>query len=114
MHALLWLASLLELDPVRASLVGARTAGFPGLASELLDICEAETGCERVGVHRDARPDIPRVRGRVFWRAAQARGWVRGCPAHQLGDGRRWGVRGTHGLVAAYSVRHLGECVAGP
>lgn len=97
MHALIWLASLLRLDPVPASLAGARLAGFPGLASELLDICEVETGCERVGLHRDARPDIPRVRGRVFWRAARARGWVSDCPAHQLGGGRRWGVRGTHG-----------------
>ena len=112
MHGLTWLAGLLGLAPVKASLVGARLAGYPGLASELLDICEVETGCERVGLHAQARPDIRRRPGVVFWRAAHRQGLLTACAAHQLGDAERWGIAGTHGLAAAYSVHLLGECVA--
>ena len=39
---LIWLLRLLALEPVQASIAGARLAGFPGLASELLDIAETE------------------------------------------------------------------------
>jgi len=106
---LLWVARLLSLEPVEASIAGARLAGVPGLASELLDICEVESLCERVGIHAGGRP---RVRGAAFWRLAVAAGWLGTCEAHALDDGARWGIRGAHGLAAAYSVRWLGPCVA--
>lgn len=143
---LLWVARLLSLEPVEASIAGARLAGVPGLASELLDICEVESLCERVGIHAGRRP---RVRGATFWRLAEGAGWLdpATCPLHCFpgdipddksasagrgkhaaagpaistspaaprnipSDGARWGIRGTHGLAAAYSVRWLGPCVA--
>jgi hypothetical protein len=106
--AIIYLARLLELGPVEASLAGAKIAGAPGLASELLDICEAESGCTAVSIHRGK---LRRVQGRVFYRKARAAGLLDDCPAHALGDGDRWGIRGAHGLAAAYSVYHLGECV---
>ena len=105
---LLWLLRLLALEPVQASIAGARLAGFPGLASELLDICEAETRCSAIGIHHGK---AERVSGAVFWRAAVEAGWLVGCDAHALQRSDRWGIRGTHGLAAAYSVRWLGECV---
>lgn len=108
---LLWVARLLSLEPVEASHAGARLAGVPGLASELLDICEVESLCSRVGLHAGGRA---RVRGERFWRAAVEAGWLSPatCEAHALDDGLRWGIRGAHGLAAAYSVRWLGPCVA--
>lgn len=108
--ALTWavfaLLRLLALDPVPASLAGARIAGVPGLASELLDICETESRCTAIGIHRG-----PRVSGDRFYQRARAAGLLDDCPAHDLGDGARWGIRGAHGLAAAYSVHLLGECV---
>lgn len=105
---LCWLLRLLELGPVEASITGARLAGVPGLASELLDICEAESRCSAIGIHRGK---AARKGGGVFWRLAVEAGWLGSCDAHALGDPDRWGIRGTHGLAAAYSVRWLGECV---
>ena len=109
MTGLLWLVRLLTLSPVQASIAGAALAGEPGLASELLDLCEVESLCEPVGIHAGGRV---RTRGEVFWRAAVEAGWLGSCDAHALDDGARWGIRGTHGLAAAYSVRWLGPCVA--
>lgn len=106
---LLWVARLMSLEPVEASIAGARLAGVPGLASELLDICGTESRCERVGIHAGGRP---RVRGESFWQRARAVGWLGSCEAHAFDDGARWGIRGVHGLAAAYSVRWLGPCVA--
>lgn len=106
--AAITIARLLELGPVEASLVGARLAGVPGLASELLDICATESQCTAVGIHRGR---LRRVSGRDFYRRARAAGLLDACPAHDLGDGERWGIRGAHGLAAAYSVHLLGECV---
>jgi len=105
--ALVYLARLLALGPVEASLAGARIAGVPGLASELLDLCSTESQCTAIGIHRGGR----RVSGREFYRRARAAQLLDDCPAHDLGDGDRWGIRGAHGLAAAYSVHLLGECV---
>lgn len=105
---LIYLARLLELGPVEASIVGAKIAGVPGLASELLDICEVESECRPIGIHRDGPP---RISGLRFYRLARAKQLLDDCPAHALGDADRWGIRGAHGLAAAYSVYWLGECV---
>ena len=39
-------------------------------------------------------------------------GLLSSCDLHALGDGDRWGVRGTHGNIGAYAVADLGVCVA--
>lgn len=106
--ALIYLARLLELGPVEASIVGAKIAGVPGLASELLDICEVESECRPIGIHRSGPP---RISGLRFYRRARTKQLLDACPAHALGDSERWGIRGAHGLAAAYSVHWLGECV---
>lgn len=106
--AIIYLARLLELGPVEASIAGARLVGVPGLASELLDICESESRCSPVGIHRGR---MRRVGGREFYRRARAKQLLDDCPAHALGDGERWGIRGAHGLAAAYSVHWLGTCI---
>ena len=104
-----WFAALMGLSPVKASLAGARLAGWPGLASELIDICESESLCEPLGVHRGR---IARVRGQKVWKLAVERGLLGSCDLHALGDGDRWGVRGIHGNIGAYAVADLGVCVA--
>lgn len=104
-------ARLLTLGPVDASIVAARILGAPGWTSEVLDILDVESRGVAVGIHRGG---ARRRSGASFWRQAVAAGELapRRCEAHRRGDGERWGVRGPYGLVAAYSVRHLGECVA--
>lgn len=104
-----WFASLMALGPVKASLVGARLAGWPGMASEVIDICESESLCEPIGIHRNK---IARVRGREVWERAVEAGRLEACDQHALGDGERWGVRGVHGNIGAYAVADLGVCVA--
>lgn len=78
---------------------------------EVLHLIAVESRGVAVGVHtRHAR----RVRGAVFWRRAVAAGLLHPerCERHQSTDnGFGWGVRGAHGLAAAYSVHVLGECV---
>lgn len=102
---------LLALPPADASVAAARLLGAPGWTSEVLDLVRVESRGVAVGVHREHARRVP---GRRFWARAIAVGWLSPatCPDHQLGDGERWGVRGAHGLAAAYSVRWLGECVA--
>lgn len=104
-----WFAALMALSPVKASIVGAQLAGWPGMASELIDICEDESLCESIGIHRGR---IARVRGRAVWERAVEKGLLGACDQHALGDGDRWGVRGVHGNIGAYAVSDLGVCVA--
>lgn len=55
---------------------------------------------------------------RRFYEKAVARGWLDPelCPEHRAAtheEMKRFGVRGSHGLAAGYSLRFLtGECVA--
>lgn len=104
-------ARLVSLGPAEASVEAARILGAPGWTSEILDLVAVESRGVAVGVHRD---HATRVAGRRFWARGAAAGWLdpETCPEHALGDGDRWGPRGVAGLVAAYSVRHLGPCVA--
>lgn len=79
---------------------------------EALAILRVESRGVAVGVHRGHAPRKP---GGVFWRRAVDRGLLHPerCSAHQSTDrGDGWGIRGPHGLAAAYSVYLLGECVA--
>ena len=101
-----WFAALMGLSPVKASLVGAQLAGWPGMASELIDICEVESECALIGVHHR------RINGRRVWQRAVEAGLLSSCDLHALGDGDRWGVRGVHGNIGAYAVSDLGVCVA--
>lgn len=101
-----WFAALMGLSPVKASLAGARLAGWSGLASELIDICESESECVVIGVHHR------RVNGRRAWQRAVEKSLLDSCDLHALGDGDRWGVRGIHGNIGAYAVADLGVCVA--
>ena len=109
--ALSMLRSIDAVEPLEASSIAARIVGRPELAPEIAAICKVESRpCSRVGVHRG---HARRVRGDVFFRAAEERGWVdpEGCVHHRDRTGERWGIRGSHGNAAAYAVRHLGRCV---
>lgn len=80
--------------------------------SEVLALMAVESRGQAVSVHTGHHT---RVRGDVFWRRAVDRGLLHPehCAAHQQTDGGfGWGIRGAHGLAAAYSVHVLGECVA--
>lgn len=108
----LW-SYLAGLDPHDATVLAARAEGLQRFEAEALAILASESRGQAVGVHRAHHG---RVRGCVFWRAAVDAGWLRlgECEHHAPGDDHceRWGIRGAHGLAAAYSVRQLGECVA--
>lgn len=108
--ATLRLLQLLQLDPLEATIAAARLAGAPGWTSELLDLVAAESRGVAVGIHTG---HVRRVGGERFFRAATRAGVIdpAGCEHHAEG-GARWGIRGAHGLAAAYSVAHLGTCVA--
>lgn len=113
MMALAFIAALLRLDPHPAVDVAARATGLHRFTTEVHALVDAESRGRRVGVHTGHAPRVP---GRVFWRAAVARRWIDlgGCEHHTPGDdgAAGWGIRGPLGLAAAYSVRHLGTCVA--
>jgi hypothetical protein len=100
----------LALPPADATRLACHLERYP--CAEVLAILAVESRGQAVGVHTDHAPRKP---GWVFWRAAVAAGWLHPerCAAHQSTDGGAgWGIRGPHGLAAAYSVHVLGDCVA--
>lgn len=100
----------LALPPVDATRLACRLERYEP-CSELLAILAVESRGQAVGVHTGHAKRKP---GGVFWRAAVAAGWLHPerCASHQSTDnGVGWGIRGAHGLAAAYSVHVLGECV---
>jgi hypothetical protein len=104
------IVAALSLGPADATRLACRLERYVD-CDEVLDIMRTESRGVAVGVHTG---HAKRVRGAVFWRAAVRVGWLRPdlCERHQQTDGGEgWGIRGAHGLAAAYSVRHLGECV---
>ena len=107
----LW-SYLVGLGPHDATVLAAHVEGLQRFEVEALSILASESRGQAIGVHRGHHG---RVRGCVFWRAAVDAGWLHlgECEHHNPGDDHceRWGIRGAHGLAAAYSVRHLGECV---
>jgi len=111
--ALTWLR-LLSLPPEPATRAGAAMAGRSDLADELVAICRREApggACrETVGAHP---PDLGAAAG--MYRKAVQKGWLGTCAlntAVDAADRERFGVRGVHGLSAAYSLWHLGPCLA--
>ncbi len=111
--ALTWLR-LLTLPPEPATRAGAAMAGREDLADELVDICRREApggACERsIGAHA-----TDRWAAASMYRNALHHGWLGTCAlntAVDRHDRERFGVRGVHGLSAAYSLWHLGPCMA--
>ena len=74
-----WFAALMGLSPVKASIAGAQLAGWPGMASELIDICEDESLCEPLGIHRGP---LARVSGHRVWERAVEKGLLGACDHH--------------------------------
>lgn len=116
LFAVLTMATLLRLAPVDATRAACQSERVSASrCHEALAILQSESRARPIGLHADVRPDIGRVHGGVFWRRAVASGLLRPdrCEAHQSSDrGDGWGIRGAHGLAAAYSVHLIGECVA--
>lgn len=127
MHMLLVISSLvLRLvadtfaDPVLATRIGATLAGHPEFADELVEICKRESpgntcATPIVGIHSNNR----HIDVSAAYRKAISYKYLYlhpQCPLHTADvhttDVLRFGVRGAHGLMAAYSVRYLGPCVA--
>jgi hypothetical protein len=111
--ALLWLR-LLTLPPEPASRAGAAMVGRPDLADELVSICRRESpgsDCAvTVGLHPPDKNPVA-----AMYRKAVEKGWLGTCPINTASgphDRERFGVRGVHGLSAAYSLWHLGPCLA--
>jgi len=111
--ALTWLR-LLTLPPEPATRAGAAMAGRRDLADELVHICRREApggACELpIGPHA-----TDRNAAHGMYRNAVAKGWLGTCAlntAVDREDRERFGVRGIHGLSAAYSLWHLGPCLA--
>lgn len=111
--ALTWLR-LLTLPPEPATRAGAAMAGREDLADELVGICRREApggACEHnIGAHATDRKAAAGM-----YRNALRHGWLGTCALNTAVDRRdreRFGVRGVHGLSAAYSLWHLGPCLA--
>lgn len=75
-----------------ATLIGAALAGAPELGERLVNVARRESRLLPIGVHA-----IDAWAGR---RVAPA-----DCP--KLADPAGWSTRGAHGLMAAYTMRHL-------
>jgi hypothetical protein len=104
------IAAALSLGPADATRLACRLERYEP-CGEVLALMQVESRGVAVGVHTGHGP---RVSGGVFWRKAVAAGLLHPerCAAHQSTDNCfGWGIRGAHGLAAAYSVAHLGECV---
>jgi hypothetical protein len=113
LSALLWLR-LLTLPPEPATRAGAAMAGRTDLADELVDICRRESPGDDCTTLVGAHPPVAN-RARAMYRKAVKRGWLATCAdntAVDTADQDRFGVRGAHGLSAAYSLWHLGDCLA--
>jgi hypothetical protein len=104
------IACALSLNPTDATRLACHLECWPD-CGEVLAILRVESRGESVGVHTRHRA---RVGGGVFWRRAVEAGLLHPerCERHQSADlGEGWGIRGPHGLAAAYSVHVLGDCV---
>lgn len=104
------IAAALSLGPADATRLACRLERYAD-CGEVLALMATESRGQVVGVHTG---HAARVGGGVFWRKSVAAGLLHPerCAAHQSTDGGfGWGIRGAHGLAAAYSVHVLGECV---
>jgi hypothetical protein len=104
------IACALSLGPADATRLACHLERHED-CGEVLALMRVESRGVAVGLHTRHRA---RVRGAVFWRRAVEAGLLHPerCAAHQQTDGgEEWGIRGAHGLAAAYSVHVLGDCV---
>jgi hypothetical protein len=111
--ALLWL-QLFTLPPEPATRAGAAMAGRPDLAGELVDICRRESPGHDCATRVGSHPPAANL-ARAMYRKAVKRGWLATCALNTAADTTdqdRFGVRGAHGLSAAYSLWHIGDCLA--
>lgn len=110
MNLLAAIACALSLGPADATRLACHLEHYVDCGEVLALMCVESRGVA-VGLHTG---HAARVRGGVFWRRAVAAGLLHPerCVAHQSTDGGEgWGIRGPHGLAAAYSVHVLGDCV---
>jgi hypothetical protein len=104
------IACALSLGPADATALACRLERYED-CGEVLSLMRVESRGVAVGLHRR---HASRVRGAVFWRRAVESGMLhpKRCAWHQQTDGGEdWGIRGPHGLAAAYSVHVIGDCV---
>ena len=110
MNLLAAIVCALSLGPADATRLACRLEHYAD-CGEILALMRVESRGVAVGLHTRHHA---RVRGGVFWRRAVDAGLLHPdrCAAHQSTDGGAgWGIRGAHGLAAAYSVHALGDCV---
>lgn len=110
MNLLATICAALSLGPADATRLACRLEHYED-CGEVLALMRVESRGVAVGVHTGRHARVP---GGVFWRRAVAAGLLHPerCAAHQSTDGGAgWGIRGAHGLAAAYSVHVLGDCV---
>lgn len=111
--AVIWL-QLFTLPPEPATRAGAAMAGRPDLADELVAICRRESPGDDCTAFVASHPPAAN-RARAMYRKAVKHGWLATCAANTavtVADQDRFGVRGAHGLSAAYSLWHIGDCLA--
>lgn len=94
---------LFQLNTCQASEAIAKANRLPwAFRRELVGIARRESHCQPVGIH-----DRDRSAARLMYRKARRKGLLRSdCPHHE-GHYSRFGVRGGHGLSAAYTMRFL-------
>lgn len=105
-------------NPIAATRAGAFLAGYPEFGDELVEICKRESPGHDCAVFVGIHPNNREEDVQAAYRKAISYKYLYlhpQCPLHQAEttqDVMRFGVRGSHGLMAAYSVRYLGPCVA--
>ena len=108
---LITLFRLLALGPKEAAVAVGLLIGRPDLAAEMTVICTRESRCESVSIH----PNDGKHAAAMYRNAVRV-GWLdpERCFHHQV-EGKlemvRFGVRGSFGTAAAYTLWHLGGCL---
>lgn len=90
---------MLIFHPRLAALLAALVVCDPAVAPKLIRICERESDCEIIGVHRGDRRH-----SHAAWRGGVRVGWVN--PQCQP-DGNGWATTGSYGTMAAFTLHHL-------
>lgn len=105
------LNKLFAMTPTEAILWVTALLGRPDLEREMRAICDRESKCQVVSIHEGDSKHAASM-----YRNAVRVGWLdpEKCIHHQV-EGRlemvRFGVRGSFGTSAAYTLWHLGGCL---